>query len=662
MIGAGRVHTLRRRFLLACLLAVGVALTGRGFQLQVLEGAEWRARAEDQHQRRLSVPAPRGLIYDRNGVPLAASREAYRIALAPREMVSPDSVESRLRSALGLSRARIRSAVRSTRRWVVLPGRWDAGAREHLEGLQGVYFEQVMERFYPQGEVGRELLGRVTADGVPLGGLELELDSVLRGEPGEAVVRRDARGRPIPGALLAVSQPTPGSAVHLTLDFGLQEIADEALRTAVEETGAEGGDLIFADPETGEILAAASRRSRGEDWRAVTEPYEPGSTLKPFSVAALLSSGAAVWQDTVYGENGHYVRGARTLTDVVGHGWMSVRDVLRYSSNIGMAKLATRLEPAVQYQMLRDFGFGSPTGVSYPSESAGVLRRPRTWSKYSQTSLAIGYEIGVTPLQMTMAYGALANGGLLMEPRLVRELRAWDGRTRTRLEPRVVRRVLPDTLARSVAAMLAEVVADGTGRNASLGTFKVAGKTGTARVLEGGRYVSGTYTASFAGFFPADDPQLVFLAKLDRGHEYGGSLAAPITRETLLAALASRQSPVDRRAVALSRPAPPPGEGASLPSLSESGPWLPPTRGPIVFGIDEVAQERTSAGVDDDDGLVAVVPDVVGRSLRDAAERLHAAGFRVRVEHAGPLLATLPSAGTRLAPGSLVELVVGGGS
>src|SRR5690606_7155546 len=189
---------------------------------------------------------------------------------------------------------------------------------------------------------------------------------------------------------------------------------------------------------------------------------------------------------------------------------------LRYSSNIAMVKMARRLDPESQYAYLRDFGFGSPTGVRYPSESSGVLRRPADWSGYSQASLAMGYEISVTPLQMVMAYGALANGGVLMEPRLVREVRSRDGRVRAEYAPRAVRRVVSREVARTVAEALAEVVEEGTGHEASLGTVQVAGKTGTARRVSAGRYEPGAYTASFAGFFPAEDPQLVVLVKLDR--------------------------------------------------------------------------------------------------------------------------------------------------
>ncbi|MEJ2677987.1 MAG: penicillin-binding transpeptidase domain-containing protein [Gemmatimonadota bacterium] len=648
MIGARPVHARRRRFLLASLLMGGLLMLGRGVQVQVLEASSWKARAADQQRERLDLPAPRGAIYDRHGVPLAASREAFQVAVAPREVNARAELASRLRSDLGLDASVVRRALDRRRRWVVLPGRWDAVARSHLDGLRGVYFERVVERFYPHGAIARELLGGVNREGKPLGGLELELDSLLHGEPGAAVVRRDARGRPIPGAMLVVKQPRAGDDVYLTIDLALQEIAADALRKAVADAKGVGGDLVMANPRTGEILAAVSvRDSTARHWRAVTDPYEPGSTLKPFMAAALLASHEATMSDTVYAEEGHYDDHGRVITDDHPYGWLTLREVLRYSSNIGMAKLASRLLPDQQYDFLRDFGFGTPTGVEYPTESGGLLRRPSQWSGYSQASLAIGYEISVTALQMTMAYGALANGGVLMEPQLIRSVRGR-GRVLERMEPRAVRRVVPASVTEAVREALMDVVQEGTGRQADLGAFHVAGKTGTARTFVGGHYESGRYTASFAGFFPAEDPQLVFLAKIDQGDRYGGGAAAPATGAALAAALAMRNSPLDREAVVRSAPDP-------VPQLAAAGVALPRPADerasrladPVVFNLepneDEPVAPRSSVVT-----RPARVPDVRGEAVRDAARRLHEAGFRVEVRGSGEIqMMSIPPGATR---------------
>jgi cell division protein FtsI (penicillin-binding protein 3) len=665
-----RKRALRRGSLLLALLLGYGAVGFRVFELQVIENERWSARALDQQLRQQPLPAARGTIYDRNGVPLAANREVYRISLAPRELDGPESVARRLRQVLGMTEADARRAVDGRRRWVVLPGLHDARKREQLLGTTGVYFETVLERFYPQGELALDILGRVGADGVAQGGLELELDELLRGRDGLQVVRRNGRGEPIPGAMLVVSEPVPGHDVYLTIDAGLQEIVQDALRQAVTETGAAGGDLLLVDPRTGEILASVTRRSSGfQHWRAVTDPYEPGSTLKPFFVAALLASGKATLRDSVWAERGTYRSGTRTVSDVSPHEWLTLSDALRVSSNIAMVKLSERLPQADHYGYLRDFGFGSPTGVRYPSEAAGVLRRPADWSRYSQGSLAMGYELSVTPLQLAMAYGALANDGVLMEPRLLGSVRSRDGRVLASYEPRAVRRVVPASVANQVAEVLAEAVATGTGREASLGPFTVAGKTGTVRIFDGRRYEQ-AYRASFAGFFPVVDPQLVFVVKLDRpqGAYYGGLAAAPVTRVTLAAALAARETPIDRGAVASSLPdgvdtmkravvMKPPQE--EPPAQPESGShlvvWLASTASLAARAPEPASFAGASAAGPADRGdRGAAVPRVQGLPLREAARVLHAAGFEVKVEGTGDVAETTPSAGALIQPGSLV--------
>ncbi|HEX7239596.1 MAG TPA: penicillin-binding protein 2, partial [Longimicrobiaceae bacterium] len=400
----------RRRLLLGSIGVAAVLVLGRAFQLQALEGKEWKAVADGQQQSRVPVPARRGGIYDRDGTPLALSYETFRIAVAPRELADREAARAALRSALGLAPAAARRATDPRRAWVVLPGRFTAAQRRALDGVRGVHFERRLERFYPQGDVGREVLGTVSADGRALGGIEQEMDAVLAGTDGSALLRRDARGRSEPTLSLPVVAPRDGSDVYLSIDFDLQEIADGALREAVRSTGADGGDLLLADPRTGEVLAAVSRRPGGErTLGGVTEPYEPGSTLKPLFMASLLAAGRVSLDETVFAENGRWTDpNGRVFNDVHAAGAVTVREGLRESSNVVMGKLSSRLRPTEQYDYLRGFGLGTPTGVEYPSEAGGRLWRPARWSRLSQGSLSIGYEVAVTPLQLLMAYGALA--------------------------------------------------------------------------------------------------------------------------------------------------------------------------------------------------------------------------------------------------------------
>lgn len=642
---AGRNPEPRRRILLTAVMLAAVLAATRAFEVAVLEGERWRVKALDQQGDTLTVPAPRGTIYDRDGVPLAASQEVFSIALAPREMADRAAVATLLRRHLGITPAAAGRYVEVGRTWVVLPGRYGVEVREALDGVHGIHFERVLQRFYPNGSLARELLGPVRTDGIALGGLELEFDSVLSGRPGLAVARRDARQRPLPGPMVRAVEPVPGRDIHLTIDYDLQQIADQALADAIERTGASGGEMLLTDPRTGEVLAAVSRGrdGRARNWRAVTDPYEPGSTLKPFTVAGLLSLGRATLADSVHGEDGSYER--LRLTDVSAHQWITLATALRRSSNIGVAKMAERMTRAEQYATLRAFGFGTPTAATYPSESGGRLPRPAQWTFTSPSRLAIGYEMSATPLQMALAYGALANGGVLMEPRLVREVRSRDGRVERALEPRSVRRVVPAEVAAAVRGVLMESASAAVDEAAEVDRFEVAGKTGTARMTVNGRYRPGAYRSSFAGFFPARDPQLVFVVKLDepQGEYYGAIVAAPVTRATLEAALAAHSTPIDRA------PMSKPSQLAAVMDLPAQTP--PPTGTQVLtFGGAQTPGAPVAAPP-------AVVPDVAGMSVRDGVHRLHAAGFRVRLEGNGRVLRTVPVAGTEMAAAAVVRVI-----
>jgi cell division protein FtsI (penicillin-binding protein 3) len=650
--------TPERRAVRWWILTVSLALTvlailGRAVQLQVVEGERWARVAAEQQRARVPLPARRGGIFDRNGIPLALTHETFGAAVAPRELRDPKAVEAKLVSVLGLTRAEARRATDRARRWVVLPGRFTAEQRQRMGGMRGVHFERRLDRFYPQGDVGREVTGAVSADDRALGGIEQQFDQLLRGTPGHAVVRRDARGVSQPTAFLPVVPPTDGADVYLTLDFRLQEIADGALAAAVRSTGASGGDLLLADPRTGEMLAAVSKRpGRARSLAAITEPYEPGSTLKPFVVAALLAEGRASLDDVINTEMGIWQLGRRTIRDSHRAERLTLRDALRVSSNIAVVKLVSRFSPAEQFRYLRDLGFGTPTGIEYPAESAGRLRRPAQWSALSPASLAMGYELSVTPLQLVMAYGALANGGVLFEPRLLREVRGADGALLARMHPQPLRRVLPTEVTGALTEALVTAVSDGTATRAALATFEVAGKTGTARRTgQGGRYDTGSYTASFVGYFPARDPQLVIYVKLDQpqGAYYGGLTAAPVTRETLQGILAAHTRAFEGVSLLTARGVDTRGPVSAAPARSS---LIAGREGPFVYFVADGPPRRDAA-----EPPSAAVPDLEGLPLRDAARRAHALGFQVRLRGSGVVERTDPANGALLAPGDTLLIV-----
>ena len=421
------------------LFLFALALVGRAAWVQLWEGRAWAARAVRQHFSDAPVPAPRGDILDATGEPLAASREMLRLAVAPREVRQPGALRRALAGA-GVPQQFVVRATDTRRAWVVIPGRYLPSDVATAIAARGVYSEPSSERVYAMPAGMRGLVGQVGAEGAAMDGIELSLDSLLRGVSGSETLLRDVRGRRFESPTDPGVAATKGHDVTLTVNHELQGICERALADASARLGASGGDIIVLDPHDGSILAMASRRGdqRVAATTALTEPFEPGSTVKPLVAAALLSRGRAHPGDTVDVFGGSWTENGRTITDVHKLQRPTLRDVIRWSSNVGIARFAQRLTPREQYEAMRDFGFGTQTGVPFPSEAAGTLRPPREWSRYSQASLAMGYEIAVTPLQLALAYAAIANGGELLEPALIREIRDADGTVRYQHRRRVV--------------------------------------------------------------------------------------------------------------------------------------------------------------------------------------------------------------------------------
>jgi cell division protein FtsI (penicillin-binding protein 3) len=656
------------------LVAFAAALVVRAAHVQLVQGREWAERARRQQYAGADLPAPRGRILDVSRVPLDESRERVSVAVAPREMRDRDRPTlARELARLGVSRSVARRAVDPRQRWVPVPGSWLPGEVAPLTGLRGVHAEPVMIRNYTMRQSTRRVVGHVNAAGKAVDGLEAALDEHLRGRAGREMVVRDARGRRSESPAVESTPAQPGDDITLTINQELQEIAERALQNAATEMGADGGDIVVLDPFSGEIRALATLR-RGSVWSgspALSEPFEPGSTLKPFVAARLLELGRARTDDVIDTENGVYTIEGRTVHDVHRAERMTFTEIIAHSSNVGIVKLASRLSVREQYEALRDLGFGTPTGVPYPSEASGLLRAPPQWTRQSAASLAMGYEISVTALQLALAYAAFANGGELLEPALVKEIRAPDGTVRYRHERRVVRRVMSERVADTMRGLLRGTVAGGSASEADVGSFEVAGKTGTARKNIGGRYVSGKYTASFVGIFPVDRPQYVILVKLDNPTSaiYGGRTAAPVSRSVIQAALAARDAALDRGALAgsmkrapvdtallaaeVADAAPHADTGAEVaPRPAPPAPTPSATDGsaPYVFTLPHTPRGARAPRE------LRTVPAVQGLAVRDAARILHQAGFRVRLVGSGTAVTTSPVAGARAAAGSLVRL------
>ena len=620
-----------------------VCIAGRAAQLQLLEGRRWAEEARAQRTEHVALPARRGALTDRHGTPLALTQETYHVGVAVNELRDPAKDVPRIARRLRLATADVQRALR--RRYAYFAGPYSVIDVQPLRAVRGVHLEPVLNRFYPAPDLARPVIGRVGDDGRGASGLERALNSLLAGRPGAAVVLKDRAGREYESPARVIAQPVAGADVALTLDAELQEIAQRALDDAIRRMDADGGDVVMMDPATGEVLAVASRRRDGSARpSAFTDTFEPGSVAKIFTAAALLALQRVAPAERVSGEDGKYRLGGRTITDEEPLPVLTLADAIRFSSNIALVKFAARLAPAEQYAMLRDFGFGAFTGIEFPAEATGRLRPPAEWSGLSAGSLAMGYEVSVTPLQLAVAYAALANDGVLLSPTLIRDVRGPGGDVAYRHRPEPVRRVVRPEVAAALRTLLRGVVEGGTGAEAALVNFPVAAKTGTARRVVGGRYAPGQYTASFAALFPADRPQLVLVVKIDdprKGSYFAAQTAAPVTRSMLEQALAARTVALDRARLSTAAPravAQPLDDDPGVVPYVVSWPFRPDSSPALA----DVARRA--------------VPDVTGRPLREAVRALHRRGFRVALKGWGVAHHTWPAAGDSAAAGATVTL------
>ena len=639
------------------LLLGGLAMVGRAGYLQLIKGQAYAKRAAAQRTTRQILEAPRGAIYDRNGSVLATSLERYRIDIATEQVKNRDSLLRIYRTDVGAHVDRLAAALRAKDPFYA-HGPFTAGQVRRLRTMRGVYLRPIYRREYPSGPLARPLIGALSPDSSRgTSGIERFLDSLLQGEPGFAVLLKDGRGRTYESPGRVARMPTRGADVVLTIDRELQEIAEGGLTQVFAESRPKRGDIVFLDARTGEVLAAASREmdATGKELASASyfqTSFEPGSTAKPLTAAALLQLRRVDSTDTVTGENGSWEVPGRPKPVTDDHpqkGPITLARAIQVSSNIAMGKFSQRLRPEEHFDMLRAFGLTSPTGVEFPGEASGTVPPPQRWKPGLEgVSAAMGYNIEVTPIQLAAAYAAIANDGILMAPSLIKEIRGPDGSVTYRHQPLVVRRVMSPEVAARLRAFLASAATDsGTGGRAQVkGT--VLGKTGTARLVRNRRYTN-EHAASFAGIYPARDPQLVVVARIEQpeGAYYGGSVAAPLVGRMLRQALAARKTALDRAKLAedqIEIKKPQAGREAAREQGAAPATWT-------VFPIrpDPVGPLRAT-----------VVPDVVGEPARTAAAALQRRGFQVKLEGAGVVRKTMPEAGDSLGIGRTVTVIADG--
>ena len=647
--------------------------------IQIVQHEHYAERAEHSQEQRILLKPARGTILDRNAQPLARDLLSYSISAAPREMTDPRAVARRLAAILAQSRERMQRAFASRPRYLwVARNIAPAKAQDIMKiGTRGLYLALETQRDYPLSQAACELVGRTDPDNLGVEGLELQFDPILRGRPGWTTLILDGQGgqHQLPGALRQDAEN--GRSLVLTLDAELQLAAEAHLAAAVDSLHAQRGVALFLEPSTGAILAMASwphARSGAARNLAVSDQYEPGSTFKLVVMAAALEDEIAKTTEVFNAENGTYRfgRGA-VIRDAHPHGDLSLFDAFRVSSNIVMGKLALRVGKERLYRYATAMGFGSLTGIEFPGEVSGLLRPPERWSGRSLPTIAIGQEVTCTPMQIALAYAAVANGGVLMHPMLALEQRDARGHTIERYTPQAMQRIFSAHTAAVLRRMMEAVVDSGTATAARMPSLTVAGKTGTAQKYdpEARTYGRGKFLSSFVGFAPAEDPRILGLILIDEPHAhgyYGGEVAAPVFRHILEDARRMPDSPLGPRitTVAFRPPAPAPvtvpdlrllPKRAAFDQLESLG-----LRGLVQGDGAHVVAQRPTAGSAVDrgaqvvlqlgasaDSAARVLPDLRGLAARDAlrmlSERLvpqHVEGSGIVVRQSPPPGAALP--------------------
>jgi len=533
--------------LVAMLVLMLLAFTGivvRLASLQVRDNPELEALGLQQRMRSIGLPATRGEIVDRSGVPLAVSREARDIYVDPSYVVDAEGEAETIAKVLDLPAREVQRALEGDGTFAYIDRQVDLEVAEDLEALAlpGIGFLEVPDRYYPADVLAAQVLGFVNIDGEGAAGLESAYDDELAGTPGERTVELSADGLAISTGLDRTVEPVPGSTLLTTLDRQMQYMVQAALERAVEANGALGGTAVVMDPATGEVLAMATY-----PWfdpndfgdapleamrnRAVTDTFEPGSVNKIITAAAALETGA-VSLERRFAVPASMEVGPFTIRDSHVHPVesMTIGDIITESSNIGAALIAEQVGSVTLDSFMREFGYGRATGIGFPGEASGVLLPGDRWDEVIRATVSYGQGISVTPLQLANVYATIANDGVWRQPKLVRGFEGPEGtfdEASTRKDRRVIR---PDTAA-LLTRMLAAAVEEGTGVNAQIPGYQVAGKTGTSRKLVAGRYVQ-RYHASFAGFLPAADPRVVIAVSIDEPRTvYGGLAAAPLFQE-----------------------------------------------------------------------------------------------------------------------------------
>jgi len=653
----------RARIILGVLAGVYVLIVFRAFHIQVLGVKGIRDRGARQYCVKIPLLPKRGVILDRTGNEFAVSLSTKSIFVQPSKLSSPDVAANLLSRRISRPAAELRKELASDKNFLWVKRQMPSSMAEEIVrevreavakgkgggGADGIGTVEEPKRFYPNRELASSIIGFTDVDSAGIEGIELSLDKYLRGESAYLVCERDARGRIMVPADTPIEVNSEGHSVSLTVDRNIQHVAQTELMEAVKKYKARGGMALVMQPKTGEILAMASlptfnpnslsaARPEARKNRVITDCLEPGSTFKVFTLASALELGAIDTRQKIFCENGTYRYAGRTIHDTHKYGWLTVPEVIKFSSNIGMIKVSEKMAPERFHDMIQAFGFGTKTGVELNGESGGLVPPRDKFSRIRRATVAFGQGIAVTPLQLASAMASVVNGGKIMKPYIVKEIADPEGRVVYRGEPKELRRTISPKTSAQMREILGKVVQeDGTGTQARIKGFHIGGKTGTAQKVEEGtgRYSPDKRIASFIGFLPLQDPELLILVVIDepKGAVYGGVVAAPAFNQiTLKTAYYLGITPTEQV-----------GGDVAKAIREETGP----------YGI---RMSRVAMGPG---GGALVMPDLQGISMGRVVDLMGRYSVKIRLVGTGLARVQSPAPGAILAPGTEVTVTFG---
>ncbi len=607
----------------------------RAYKLQFVERSKLTKLAERQHLTKITITSRRGVIYDREMNELAISVNVDSIYAQPLKINNPEFIAKKISSVTGMGLKEIIEKLKSRKKFVWIKRRIPLSeeAKAELLKYEGIGIINESKRYYPNKELAGQVIGFEGTDSQGLAGVEYYYDQFISGKPITLLVERDATGVPIFTQGIGDKVHSEGFSVVLTISRAMQHIVERELRNAVEMTGAKSGMAIVMKPKTGEIIAIAnypffdpnvSERYSPEQWknRVVSDSFEPGSTFKVFLIAAALNEGVVKLTERIYCENGSFRVANAIIRDVHPYGWLTVEEVIKYSSNIGAAKIGERLGGNRFYSYIRRFGFGEKTGIDLPGEASGIVPDPQDFRKVTLSTVSFGQGISVTAIQLINALSTIANGGKLMKPFIVKKIMDRDGKVIKEFQPQVIREVISEEVSKKIKNILSSAVEEGgTGEKAALIGYKVAGKTGTAQKVEFRKkgYSPDKRISSFMGFVPVDNPELAIIVIIDepRGIKYGGIVAAPVFKSIAYQCLSTMN--------------------------------LPPKESTVRFQkLDRMDQREREHDFKITNGDQTLMPDFTGLSIMEVLEMATEMGIDVKIIGSGVAVRQYPLPGAPL--------------